>query len=87
MDSILDILKKEDELIRKYNNLGGEYTGLLRKIDDYEHYPDYYCVTDDEISAMKERIFAIEKEIDACSKDIRTTREKIRQNLIRAFDY
>ena len=86
MDSILDILKKEDELIRKYNNLGGEYTGLLRKIGDYEHYPDYYCVTNDEISAMKERVFAIEKEIEALNASIRTTREKIRRKLIRLFD-
>lgn len=86
MESIIDILRKEDELIRKYNNLDGEYTGLLRKIDDYEHYPDYYCVTNDEISAMKERVFAIEKEIEALNANIRTTREKIRRKLIRLFD-
>ena len=86
MDSILDILKKEDELVKKHNNLGTEYTELLRKIDDCEHYPDYYCTTNVEISAMKERAFAIEKEIDALNKNIRTTREKIRRNLIRLID-
>ena len=86
MESILDILRKEDELVKKYNNLGTEYKDLLRKIDDCERYPDYYCATNAEISAMKERAFVIEKEIDTLNKSIRTTREKIRQNLIRLFD-
>ena len=53
MDSILDILKKEDELVKKYNNLGTEYAELLRKIDDCERYPDYCCTTNAEISVMK----------------------------------
>ena len=87
MDSILDILKKEDELVKKYNNLGTEYAELLRKIDDCERYPDYCCTTNAEISVMKERAFVVEKEIDALSKNIRTTREKISRNLIRLFDY
>ena len=87
MESILDILKKEDELVKKHNNLSTEYTDLLRKIDDCERYPDYYCTTNDEISAMKERVFVIEKETDALKENIRTTREKIRRNLIRLFDY
>lgn len=86
MESVLDILRKEDELVKKYNNLGTEYKELLRKIDDCEHYPDYYCATNAEISAMKERALVVEKEIDALNKNIRTTREKIRQNLIRLFD-
>ena len=86
MDSILDILKKEDELVKKYNNLGTEYAELLRKIDDCKRYPDYYCTTNDEISAMKERAFVIEKEIEALNASIRTTREKIRRKLIRLFD-
>ena len=86
MESILDILRKEDELVKKYNNLGTEYKELLRKIDDCERYPDYYCATNAEISAMKERVFVVEKEIDALNENIRTTREKIRQNLIRLFD-
>ena len=85
MDTILDILKKEDELVKKHNNLGTEYVELLRKIDDCEHYPDYYCATNAEISAMKKRAFAIEKEIDTLNKGIRTTREKIRQKLINLF--
>ena len=87
MESILDILRKEGELVKKYNNLDTEYTELLRKIDDCERYPDCYCRTNDEISAMKERAFVIEKEIDALKENIRTTREKIRRNLIRLFDY
>ena len=83
MESILDILRKEDELVKKYNNLGTEYKELLRKIDDCERYPDYYCATNAEISAMKERVFVVEKEIDALNENIRATREKIRRNLIR----
>ena len=86
MESILDILRKEDELVKKYNNLGTEYKELLRKIDDCEHYPDYYFATNAEISAMKERVFVVEKEIDALNENIRATREKIRRNLIRLFD-
>ena len=85
MESILDILRKEDELVKKYNNLGTEYKELLRKIDDCERYPDYYCATNAEISAMKERVFVVEKEIDALNENIRATREKIRRNLIRLF--
>ena len=85
MESILDILRKEDELVKKYNNLGTEYKELLRKIDDCERYPDYYCATNAEISAMKERVFVVEKEIDALNESIRTTREKIRQKLINLF--
>ena len=87
MESILDILRKEDELVKKHKNLCTEYTELLRKIDDCERYPDYYCTTNDEILAMKERVFVIEKEIDALNENIRTTREKIRRKLIRLFDY
>ena len=85
MESILDILRKEDELVKKYNNLGTEYTELLRKIDDCERYPDYYCATNAEISAMKEQVFVVEKEIDVLKENIRATREKIRRNLIRLF--
>lgn len=85
MESILDILRKEDELVKKYNNLGTEYKELLRKIDDWERYPDYYCATNAEISAMKERVFVVEKEIDALNENLRATREKIRRNLIRLF--
>ena len=85
MESILDILRKEDELVKKYNNLGTEYTELLRKIDDCERYPDYYCATNAEISAMKERVFIVEKEIDVLNENIRATREKIRRNLIKLF--
>ena len=85
MDTILDILRKEDELVKKHNNLGTEYVELLRKIDDCEYYPDYYCTTNAEISAMKERAFTIEKEMDALNESIRTTREKIRQKLISLF--
>ena len=85
MESILDILRKEDELVKKYNNLGTEYKELLRKIDDCERYPDYYCATNAEISAMKERAFVVEKEIDVLNENIIATREKIRQNLIRLF--
>ena len=85
MESILDILRKEDELVKKHNNLGTEYKELLRKIDDCERYPDDYCATNAEISAMKERAFAVEKEIDALNENIRATREKIRQKLIWLF--
>lgn len=87
MESILGILRKEDELVKKYNNLDTECIELLRKIDDCEDYSDYWCVTDAEISAMKERVFVIKKEIDALNENIRTTREKIRRKLIRLFDY
>lgn len=83
MESILDILRKEDELVKKYNNLGAEYKELLRKIDDCERYPDYYCATNSEISEMKERVFVVGKAIDALNENIRATREKIRRNLIR----
>ena len=86
MESILDILRKEDELVEKHKNLCAEYTELLRKIDDCERYPDYYCATDAEISAMKERAFAIDEELGALNTNIGTTREKIRRNLIKLFD-
>lgn len=86
MESILDILRKEDELVEKHKNLCTEYTELLRKIDDCERYPDYYCATNAEISAMKERVFIVEKEIDVLNENIRATREKIRRKLIRLFD-
>ena len=85
MESILDILRKEDELVEKHKNLCTEYTELLRKIDDCERYPDYYCATNAEISAMKERVFIVEKEIDVLNENIRATREKIRRKLIRLF--
>ena len=87
MESILDILRKEDDLVKKHDNLDTEYIELLRKIDDCERYPDYYCTTNDEISAMKERVFAIDEELGALNTNIGTTREKIRRNLIRLFDY
>ena len=86
MESILDILRKEDELVKKHDNLDTEYIELLRKIDDCEHYPDYYCTTNDEISAMKERVFAIDEELGALNTNIGTIREKIRRNLLRLFD-
>ena len=85
MESILDILRKEDELVEKHKNLCTEYTELLRKIDDCERYPDYYCATNAEISAMKERVFIVENERDVLHDNIRATREKIRRKLIRLF--
>ena len=86
MESILDILRKEDDLVKKHDNLDTEYIELLRKIDDCERYPDYYCTTNDEISAMKERVFAIDEELGALNTNIGTIREKIRRNLLRLFD-
>ena len=86
MESILDILRKEDELVKKHDNLCTEYTELLRKIDDCQRYPDCYCKTNDEISAMKERAFVIDEELGALNTNIGTTREKIRRNLIRLLD-
>lgn len=86
MESILDILRKEDDLVKKHDNLDTEYIELLRKIDDCERYPDYYCTTNDEISAMKERVFAIDEELGALNTSIGTIREKIRRNLLRLFD-
>lgn len=87
MESILDILRKEDDLVKKHDNLDTEYIELLRKIDDCERYPDYYCTTNDEISAMKERVFAIDEELGALNTNIGTIRERIRRSLIRLFDY
>ena len=86
MESILDILRKEDDLVKKHDNLDTEYIELLRKIDDCERYPDYYCTNNDEISAMKERVFAIDEELGALNTNIGTIREKIRRNLLRLFD-
>ena len=87
MESILDILKKEDELVKKHNNLSTEYTDLLRKIDDYGKYPDYYYVTNAEILAMKEKVLDIDEKITILNTQIGAAREKIRRNLIRLFDY
>ena len=77
MDSLLDIIKKEDLLIKQRENNFERKVSLLHAIDDIEMHPRVYALSLDDVPRYREELNALEKREAELDEELKKTRKHL----------
>lgn len=78
MTTLLDLITKEDSLVKERDKISDKYCSLLHDIDDTEQYPNCYCKSKEEITHMKEEATSLDERAKEIYEELKRTRRSIR---------
>lgn len=78
MTTLLDLITKEDSLIKERDKISDKYCSLLHDIDDAEQYPTIYCRLKEELENMKKEAASLDERREKIENELKRTRRSIR---------